>query len=143
MQSGTRPVKGTRNMIANMTPVLQPGVFVFCAMLNRDDTGHAMSKAKAMFIEDEGLSLILPKAEADALGLSYDTSMRQITLMVFSSVSGVGLTAAVAKALAKERIPANVVAATHHDHIFVPSKHAEKAIKTLRSLQEKARAETQ
>ena len=142
MQSGTRPVKGTRKMIANMTPVLQPGVFVFCAMLNRDDTGHAMGKAKAMFIEDEGLSLILPKAEADTLGLSYDTSMRQITLMVFSSVSGVGLTAAVAKALAKERIPANVVAATHHDHIFVPSKHADKAIKILRALQEKAQAET-
>ena len=50
MQSGTRPVKGTRKMIANMTPVLQPGVFVFCAMLNRDDMGHAMSKAKAMFM---------------------------------------------------------------------------------------------
>ena len=69
--------------------------------------------------------------------------MRQITLMVFSSVSGVGLTAAVAKALSKERIPANVVAATHHDHIFVPSKHADNAIKTLRALQEKARIETQ
>ncbi|NNE87603.1 MAG: ACT domain-containing protein [Silicimonas sp.] len=128
-------------MIANMTPVLQPGVFVFCAMLNRDDTGHAMSKAKAMFIEDEGLSLILPKSDADALGLTYDQKMRQITLMVFSSVSGVGLTAAVAKALAKERISANIVAATHHDHIFVPSKHADTAIRTLRALQEQARAE--
>lgn len=142
MQSGTRPMTGTRKMIVNMTPVLQPGVFVFCAMLNRDDTGHAISKAKAMFIEDEGLSLILSKSEADALGLSYDTTMRQITLMVFSSLSGVGLTAAVAKALTKERIPANVVAATHHDHIFVPSRLADKAVKTLRALQEHARAKS-
>lgn len=143
MESGTRPVRGTRKMIANMTPVLQPGLFVFCAVLNRDDTSHAISKAKGMFIEDEGLSLILPKEEADALGLSYDSTMRHITLMVFSSVSGVGLTAAVAKALSKERIPANVVAATHHDHIFVPSKYADAAVKTLRALQEKARDETE
>ena len=141
MQSGTRPVKGTRKMIANMTPVLQPGIFVFCAMLNRDDTGDALARAKCVFVEDEGLSLILPKADADALGLSYDTSMRQITLMVFSSLTGVGLTAAVAKALTKERIPANVVAAAHHDHIFVPAKHADLAIQTLRALQEKARQE--
>ena len=141
MQSGTRPVKGTRKMIANMTPVLQPGLFVFCAMLNNDETTEAISKAKCVFVEDEGLSLILSKSDADALGLSYDTSMRQITLMVFSSITGVGLTAAVSKALTKERIPANVVAAAHHDHIFVPSKHADKAIETLRALQESARAE--
>ena len=37
MESGTRPVKGTRKMIANMTPVLQPGIFVFCSILNNDD----------------------------------------------------------------------------------------------------------
>lgn len=143
MKSGTRPVKGTRNMIANMTPVLQPGIFVFCAMLNRDDTSDALSRAKCVFIEDEGLSLILGKADADALCLSYDTSMRQITLMVFSSITGVGLTAAVAKALAKERIPANVVAAAHHDHIFVPAKQADLAMAALRTLQEKARTQQQ
>lgn len=141
MQSGTRPVRGTRKMIANMTPVLQPGIYVFCAMLNNDDTTDAIRRAKCVFVEDEGLSLILPKSDADALGLSYNTSMRQITLMVFSSITGVGLTAAVSKALTKERIPANVVAAAHHDHIFVPSKHADKAIETLRALQESARAE--
>lgn len=139
MQSGTRPIKGTRKMIANMTPVLQPGSYVFCAMLNNDDTGDAIARAKCVFVEDEGLSLILPKSDADALGLSYDTSMRQITLMVFSSITGVGLTAAVAKALTKERIPANVVAAAHHDHIFVPAKHADQAVKILRDLQESAR----
>lgn len=139
MQSGTRPVKGTRKMIANMTPILQPGIFVFCAMLNNDDTSDAVSRAKCVFVEDEGLSLILPKSDADALGLSYDTSMRQITLMVFSSLTGVGLTAAVARALSSERIPANVVAAAHHDHIFVPAKQAELAMKVLRALQEKAR----
>lgn len=141
MESGTRPVKGTRKMIANMTPVLQPGVFVFCSILHNDDANAAMSVARGSFAEDEGLSLILPKDEADRMGLSYDVSMRQITLMVFSSVSGVGLTAAVSTELAKEKIPANVVAANQHDHIFVPSKQADRAVEILRALQTRAQSE--
>ena len=141
MESGTRPIKGTRKMIANMTPVLQPGVFVFCSILNNDDAKAAMTVARGSFVEDEGLSLILPKAEADRFGLSYDASMSQITLMVFSSVSGVGLTAAVASELARQRIPANVVAANQHDHIFVPSKQADAAMEALRALQARAREE--
>ena len=141
MQSGTRPIKGTRKMIANMTPVLQPGIFVFCSVLNNEDAKAALSVARCSFAEDEGLSLILPKAEADRIGLTYDTPMKQITLMVFSSVSGVGLTAAVSGELAKLKIPANVVAATQHDHIFVPSKQADDAMKALRKLQERAQRE--
>lgn len=141
MESGTRPVKGTRKMIANMTPVLQPGIFVFCSILDNDDAKAAMTVARGSFVEDEGLSLILPKDEADRFGLSYDEPMRQITLMVFSSISGVGLTAAVSSELARERIPANVVAANQHDHIFVPSKKAEDAVALLRKLQERAQRE--
>lgn len=139
--TGTRPIKGTRKMIANMTPVLQPGTFVFCSMIHNQDATAAMTLARATFVEDEGLSLILPKSDADRLGLSYEISMKQITLMVFSSVEGVGLTAAVAKALSKANIPANVVSATQHDHVFVPSKDAEKAMDVLRALQAKARGE--
>ncbi len=126
-------------MIASMTPVLQEGVFVFCSMLHNDDAKSALRLALGSFAEDEGMSLILPKAEADKLGLTYDTEMKQITLMVFSSLTGVGLTAAVATELAREKISANVVAATQHDHVFVPAKHAERAMKLLRDLQARAR----
>ena len=141
MESGTRPVKGTRKMIASMTPVLQPGVFVFCSMLHNSDAQAALPLARGAFSEDEGMSLILPKSDADRLGLTYDTEMRQITLMVFSSLTGVGLTAAVSTELAREKIPANIVAATQHDHVFVPSKQAERAMALLRGLQARARAD--
>ena len=57
--------------------------------------------------------------------------MRQITLMVHSALDGVGLTAAVANALAAEGCPCNVVAAYHHDHIFVAVQDADKAMKVL------------
>ncbi|MGR3514224.1 MAG: ACT domain-containing protein [Paracoccaceae bacterium] len=139
MESGTRPVKGTRKMIASMTPVLQPGVFVFCSMLDNDDAKAAVQVARGSFAEDEGMSLILTKADADKLSLTYDQEMRQITLMVFSSLTGVGLTAAVTTELARDKIPANVVAATQHDHVFVPSHYADRAMELLRKLQERAR----
>ena len=112
----------------------------------QDDRQHdagsaALPLARGAFSEDEGMSLILPKSDADRLGLTYDTEMRQITLMVFSSLTGVGLTAAVSTELAREKIPANIVAATQHDHVFVPSKQAERAMALLRGLQARARAD--
>ncbi|MXQ06937.1 ACT domain-containing protein [Alphaproteobacteria bacterium GH1-50] len=127
-----------QSMIANMAPVLQSGIFVFCSVINRDVAFEALSEARAMFVEDEGFSLILPRAEADRLGLSYDMRLRQITLMVFSALEGVGLTAAVAEALEKKGIPANIVAATLHDHVFVPSNRADEALQVLRDLQKAA-----
>ena len=97
-----------------------------------------MTVARAVFVEDEGLSLVLPVSEAERLELAYAEPMKQITLMVFSSSSGVGLTAAVARALARERIPASIIAATQHDHIFVPADQAGKAMNHLRALQRRA-----
>ena len=53
---------------------------------------------------------------------------------------GDGRTAAVATALAEEDIPCNVIAAFHHDHIFVPGNQAEKALSVLQDVQERAQA---
>jgi uncharacterized protein len=44
------------------------------------------------------------------------------------------LTAAVAAALADAGISANVVAAFHHDHVFVPARRADEALDCLRRL---------
>ena len=51
-----------------------------------------------------------------------------------SSLEAVGLTAAVAGALAAEGISANVVAAFHHDHVFVPAGRAAEAMACLARL---------
>ena len=45
-------------------------------------------------------------------------------LQVHSALDGVGLTAAVAGALAAAGIACNVIAAFHHDHLFVPAARA-------------------
>lgn len=58
-----------------------------------------------------------------------------ITLTVHSDLSAVGLTAAVAGALAQANISCNVIAGAYHDHLFVPFESAAQAMEILRRLQ--------
>jgi hypothetical protein len=78
--------------------------------------------ALGWFREREGVSLILERSTAATLGFDVSLPVRRIVLQVHSALDGVGLTAAVSAALCAEAIPCNVVAAYHHDHIFVPSE---------------------
>jgi len=64
--------------------------------------------------------------------------MKRIVLTANSALDGVGLTAAVASALAETDIPCNIVAAFRHDHVFVPSAMAERALAILKALQDRA-----
>lgn len=121
-------------MIGGMDPALRDGEFVFATVAEVPDPG-LISVAVGTFREDEGLSLILPLPDAAAAGLPTDQPMCCITLQVHSSLDGVGLTAAVATALAKAGIACNMVAAFHHDHAFVPSADAERALEILKALQ--------
>lgn len=52
-----------------------------------------------------------------------------------SDLAAIGLTAAFARALGDAGISCNVVAAAHHDHMFVPVERADAAIAALRALQ--------
>ena len=62
-----------------------------------------------------------------------------MTLQVHSALEGVGLTAAVATTLAEAGIPCNVIAAYHHDHIFVPWERRAEAMERLEKLSLDAR----
>ncbi len=84
--------------------------------------------------EDEGLTLVVSQAQADAAGLSYEAPQAWITLRAHSSLAAVGLTAAVSNALSKAQISCNVVAAFHHDHIFVPLQRGQEARRVLAEL---------
>ena len=120
-------IRDAAGMIAGMSPRLLPGVFVF-RTVEAAEAARLLPAARAMVVEDEGLSLVLPGEESDPL------AMRQITLDVHSALDGVGLTAAVATALAREGIPCNMVAGHHHDHVFVPNGAAGRALHLLRRL---------
>lgn len=134
----TKVVSDTRAMLAGMTPVLADGEYVFCTTEDASVIARALPMALGSFREAEGMTLILPRSDAKALGFDDVLPMRRITLNVFSALDGVGLTAGVATALAAAGIPCNMVAAFHHDHVFVPAAVTERAIAVLKELQERS-----
>jgi len=121
-----------QTLLTSMSPRLDDTEWVFAAAQEEDAvllTPHAI----ATFREAEGLTLVLPQSAAHDLG-SVSAPMNRITLEVHSSLEAVGLTAAVAGALAEAGISANVIAAYYHDHIFVPKGSADRALAVLRGL---------
>ncbi len=120
-------------LLATMSPEMQDGEFVFCTVAAGSSEVDTLTPL-ATFREREGITLVLLSFDADQAGLSYDTTYRQITLAVHSSLDAVGLTAAVSAKLTEHGISANVIAAYYHDHIFVQSQKAEEALRALREL---------
>ena len=121
------PVRECAAMLRGMAPVRVPGRWVF-RTVSADDLPALMDGARAVFIEAEGPSVVLPASAGDA------DVMAQITLQVHSALDGVGLTAAVSDALARKGIACNVIAAAHHDHLFVPEARVDEALQILRAL---------
>jgi len=137
----TEVVRDTAGMLSGLTPVLQEGEFVFCTCADESALPRDCNPL-GWFREAEGITVILDCATARRAGFDVDLPMRQITLEVHSALDGVGLTAAVAAALSDAGIPCNVVAAFHHDHVFVPTALAEVALDMLLAVQAAARRGT-
>jgi hypothetical protein len=123
-------------LLRHLAPVLQEGAYVFCTAAA--DYPLPLAEVLGTFREAEGLTLILPQATADRLGLPYDYVAAWLTLQVHSALAAVGLTAAFAQALASEAISCNVVAGYHHDHLFVARADAERALQVLQQLAARA-----
>ncbi|GJQ37478.1 MAG: ACT domain-containing protein [Anaerolineales bacterium] len=121
-----------RTLLNELNPELNPGEYVFCTVNTLNDA--AGLKPLFVFQEREGVTVVLSKTQADENILFYSMTCAWITLNVYSSLEAVGLTAAVANALTKAGISCNVVAAYHHDHLFVPFKDSERAMEVLLSL---------
>lgn len=123
-----------QKLVKSLKPKQHPGEFVFCKA--RDLSHVGLQNILMFFREEEGITVIIEKDQADHLNLSYSVVMSWITLTVHSSLTAVGLTAAFSKALAEKGISCNVVAAFYHDHIFVAKKDADVAMSILTKLSE-------
>lgn len=121
-----------QTLIASMDPVLRPGAYIVAMVPAADALGTVVPDATIR--EDEGLTVVLPREQADALGLPYDFIAAWITLRVHSALEAVGLTAAFSAALAQAGLSCNVLAGFHHDHLLVPYEQAEDALAVLREL---------
>lgn len=110
-----------KRLLAGLAPAVDARRFSFVLA-----TGVTLdSNAFALIREEEATTLVRVDPEGE---------WARITLTVHSSLSSVGLTAAVAAALAERRIPSNVIAATFHDHLFVPWNRRDEALGALHAL---------
>ena len=122
-------------LLATMEPERVPGEFVFTIVAEVPPTSRPVVTVR----EAEGITLVLERAEADALGLTYEYVAGMVTLRVHSALDAVGLTATVASELAEHGISANVVAGYFHDHLFVPAGEADGVVGLLRDLARRSR----
>lgn len=130
------PVSDLVQLLQSMTPVLNPGSYVFTTV--EGTVALDVRQVVASVREPEGLSVVLDEAEAERQGVSIAARFAWITLQVHSDLQAVGLTAAFASALGRDGISCNVVAGHQHDHIFVPQGQAAAAMAALRALQQSA-----
>jgi hypothetical protein len=99
--------------------VLDEAQYGFETMAEAPPLGDAF----ALIREAEGVTMIGP-----------GHGWARITLGIHSSLAAVGLTARIGAALAARGIGANMVAAFHHDHVFVPWARRDEAMAALREL---------
>jgi GNAT superfamily N-acetyltransferase len=123
-----RPVPGDWR---DVEPALAADQYVF-ATADRPPPG--MDPPFAVIREDEGLTLVLTRTEADRVGLRYGYVAARITLRVNSALADIGLTALVSGILADAGISCNVIAALAHDHLFVEWDQGARALALLREL---------
>ena len=132
-----RAIKDLSRLLCSLEPQLQDTEFVFCTV-EGDLSDYISLQPIATFMESEGVSLVLEKSAAEQTKLDFEGAYKLITLSVHSSIQAVGLTAALSKVLADEGISANIIAAYHHDHVFVPATRAIDALACLKLLSEQA-----
>lgn len=140
-----------QKLLSTLRPDLDPREFLFSTFPHETKSElreHLCRCAIATFREKEGLTLVLPREDAEELrtrqppicDAAFSGTQRMITLTCHSSLEAVGLTHAVAERLTGAGISCNVVAAFYHDHIFVARENAAAAVAALEKLQAEAQA---
>ncbi len=128
-----RRVADLSGLLASMRPERQPGEYAFVTVGSDDGVPTGLTPVATVH-EPEGTTLVVPLQQAQTCSLPMDFRCAWILLRVHSDLAAVGLTAAVATALAEDGIACNVIAGFHHDHLFVPADRADRAVAALEAL---------
>jgi len=124
------PERDLEALLRTLTIERRPGAFCF---VDFDDVPSGVV-VEATVVESEGTTAVVDR---DSLSSRTETPQfvaAWLTVAVHSSLDAVGLTAALAGALAQAGIPCNVLAGLHHDHLLVPETKAQMAIGVLYGL---------
>lgn len=117
-------------ILGALRPRVRPGNFVYVTLAEAP-----AAEAQARIVEDEGVTLVIDQRIADAQGYRYEGVFGWITLQAHTSLSSVGVTAAVATALARVGLSCNVLAGFYHDHLLVPVDSVAEAVEVLGGLE--------
>jgi len=92
----------------------------------------------AIVREKEGITAVFSEDVEENLRLysqkKFEGPFCLITFSAATSLNATGITAAASSALAKEKIPANVIAGYYHDHVLVPYERKDAAMAVLGKL---------
>jgi len=88
----------------------------------------------ATVTEGEGTTVVVTVAEAERHGWPVGFVAAWLTVNVHTALDGVGLTAALSTALARDNIACNMLAGYFHDHLLVPANRAEDALAAITAL---------
>jgi len=124
--------KDLAKLCASLNPVMAQPAYVYCSFI---DFGLPIGLVPFCTVrEDEGLTAVIGRLDAERLRLPYTFESRLITLSVHSSLEAVGFIAVISRTLAQAGIPCNAIAGYCHDHIFVPVDRAEEAMTLLNKI---------
>lgn len=120
-----------KKILESIDPYLVDESFIF---MTTDQSLSSISNALnpiASFMENEGLSLVITQATADKNAITYDSVFSCISLGVHSSLESYGLISTISRELTQNNISTNVFSGYYHDHIFVQSEKADKALEII------------
>jgi hypothetical protein len=124
------PADSGRHVWTGIEPALHPEPYVYVTVPEPPPGIRPFASVQ----EDEGLTLVVTRDQADGAGLPYEYTAARVTLTIGSSLSAVGLTAKVSQVLAGAGISCNVIAGFRHDHLFVDWDRGPDAEALLRCL---------
>lgn len=127
-------VSDLATLLKSMRPSLDAAPYLITTMTPAE-IANLGSSPFAAIKEAEATTVVIAESVVVDPSKNLDRYAK-ITLGVWSALEAVGLTAAIATALAGNDIPANVIAGYYHDHIFVPWHERNRALKILHTLRE-------
>ncbi|KAK5467910.1 hypothetical protein LTS15_000883 [Exophiala xenobiotica] len=142
-------------LLLTLNPVLHEPTYIFLTIPDSQFVAPSpfpLQHIQMFFREAKSVTLIirhdvalqnglLPKfrdLENSEYDVQYQYPCRMITCNVHSSLEAVGFMAHLATKLAERGISVNPVSAYYHDHLFVPVKQAEEAVKILEQVRHDA-----
>ena len=123
-------------LFSTLSAKLHPETYVF-ATVARVPAGLS---PRMVFVEDEAITLICTREQAETAGIPYEFPCRMITCNVHSALEAVGFIAHIATKLAAAGMGVNPVAGFFHDHLFIPEGREDDALAILADIADQARS---